>query len=157
MAKSHTIKEEQHLPISLNEAWQFFSNPANLQTITPSKLGFKIISDHHGATMYEGQIIEYTVKPVLGIPLYWMTEITHIKEKEYFIDEQRFGPYTLWHHQHHFKEHNGGVLMTDIVHYKLPLGVLGRLAHQLFVKKQLQDIFKFRRQKADQLFNAAAS
>jgi ligand-binding SRPBCC domain-containing protein len=94
--------------------------------------------------MYPGQIIEYTVKPVLGIPLYWMTEITHVEDHKYFVDEQRFGPYSMWHHQHHFKEIEGGVEMTDIVHYKLPLGILGDIAHALFVKAQLTHIFDYR-------------
>lgn len=149
---AHSIKTVQKIPISLEEAWAFFSNPANLQAITPSNMGFKVISKHHGEKMYAGQIIEYTVKPVLGIPLYWMTEITQVKDKEYFIDEQRFGPYKLWHHQHHFKAIEGGVEMTDIVHYKNPLGVLGNLANKLFVKKKLDNIFEFRRIKTEELF-----
>ena len=128
----------------MDEAWDFFSSPANLQKITPEKLGFKIVSKHHGEKMYAGQIIEYYVKPLFGIPLYWMTEITHVVDKKYFIDEQRFGPYTMWHHQHHFKETPEGIEMTDIVHYKLPFGILGELAHTLFVKKQLQGIFDYR-------------
>ncbi len=144
MSKAFTIQTVQHLPIGIDQAWEFFSNPANLQQITPSRLGFSIISSHHGEKMYPGQIIEYNVKPVLGIPLYWMTEITHVSDKKYFIDEQRFGPYALWHHQHHFKEVANGVEMTDIVHYKLPLGILGRIAHSLFVKKQLKEIFDYR-------------
>ncbi len=144
MSKVYSIKTVQHLPISLQEAWDFFSSPANLSTITPDHLGFQIVSKHHGEKMYAGQIIEYTVKPVLGIPLYWMTEISHVEDKKYFVDEQRFGPYSLWHHQHHFKETSAGVEMTDIVHYKLPLGILGRLAHCLFVKKQLKQIFDYR-------------
>jgi ligand-binding SRPBCC domain-containing protein len=94
--------------------------------------------------MYPGQIIEYTVKPLLGIPLYWMTEITHVKEGAYFVDEQRFGPYTMWHHQHHFTEVKGGVRMEDIVHYKIPLGFLGDIAQVILVKKQLEGIFDFR-------------
>ena len=128
----------------MDEAWDFFSSPANLQKITPEKLGFKIVSKHHGEKMYAGQIIEYYVKPLFGIPLYWMTEITHVADKKYFIDEQRFGPYSMWHHQHHFKETPEGIEMTDIVHYKLPFGILGELAHTLFVKKQLQGIFDYR-------------
>ena len=128
----------------MDEAWDFFSSPANLQKITPEKLGFKIVSKHHGEKMYAGQIIEYYVKPLFGIPLYWMTEITHVVDKKYFIDEQRFGPYTMWHHQHHFKETPEGIEMTDIVHYKLPLGILGDLANYLFVKKQLKGIFDYR-------------
>jgi hypothetical protein len=144
MSKAYSLKTVQHLPIAMEQAWEFFSNPANLQQITPSQLGFSIISSHHGEKMYAGQIIEYTVKPVLGIPLYWMTEITHVEDSKYFVDEQRFGPYTLWHHQHHFKEVENGVEMTDIVHYKLPFGILGRIAHALFVKKQLKEIFDYR-------------
>ena len=113
---------------------------------------FKIISRHHGEKMYPGQIIEYKVKPLLGIPLYWMTEITHVKEGSYFIDEQRFGPYALWHHQHHFQRIEGGVEMTDIVHYKIPLGLLGRLANTLFVARQLRQIFDYRFKKVEELF-----
>ncbi len=144
MSRVYSIKTIQHIPISLDQAWDFFSRPDNLKDITPSKLGFEIISKYHGAKMYPGQIIEYIVKPILGIPLYWMTEITHVQDKQYFIDEQRFGPYSLWHHQHHFKEIDGGVEMTDIVHYKLPLWFLGDMAQVLMVKQQLKEIFDFR-------------
>jgi ligand-binding SRPBCC domain-containing protein len=149
---AHSIKTVQKIPVSLDRAWDFFSNPANLQTITPDNMGFKVISKHQGDTMYAGQIIEYTVKPLLGIPLYWMTEITQVKDKEYFIDEQRFGPYSLWHHQHHFKAIEGGVEMTDIVHYKNPMWILGKLANTLFVQKQLKRIFDFRFKKVEELF-----
>lgn len=148
----HSLKTVQFLPVSLEKAWDFFSSPANLATITPSYMGFEIKSKHHGEKMYPGQIIEYTVKPVLGIPLYWMTEITHVVEGRYFIDEQRFGPYSMWHHQHHFREVEGGVEMTDIVHYKIPLWVLGDLANALFVRGQLNGIFKYRYQKVEALF-----
>ncbi len=99
-------------------------------------MGFNIISKHHGEKMYAGQIIEYSVKPVFGIPLYWMTEITHIEDQKYFIDEQRYGPYSLWHHQHHFNESTNGVEMTDIVHYKIPFWFLGDIANSLFIKEQ---------------------
>jgi ligand-binding SRPBCC domain-containing protein len=102
--------------------------------------------------MYPGQIIEYKVSPVLGIPLYWMTEITHVEEGRYFVDEQRFGPYSLWHHQHHFRQVDRGVEMTDIVHYRLPLGFLGDIANGLFVKKQLEHIFEFRHKRVVELF-----
>lgn len=149
---AHSIKTIQKIPISLDKAWDFFSNPANLQAITPDNMGFKVISQHHGDIMYAGQIIEYTVKPVLGIPLYWMTEITQVKDKAYFIDEQRFGPYTLWHHQHHFKAIEGGVEMTDIIHYKNPGWFFGIIANELFVKKQLQGIFDYRYKKTEELF-----
>ena len=131
---------------------QTFSNPANLQKITPNDLGFKILSKHHGAKMYPGQIIEYKVKPVLGIPIYWMTEITHVKDKEFFVDEQRVGPYKIWHHEHHFKAVAGGVEMTDIVTYVLPLGILGRLVHPFLVRPKLEQIFAYRFQKVDAIF-----
>lgn len=140
------------MPMSLDKAWEFFSNPANLANITPGNMGFQTISKYHGDTMYAGQVIEYKVSPVLGIPLYWMTEITHVNDKKYFVDEQRFGPYSLWHHQHHFKVIDGGVEMTDIVHYKLPLWFLGDIANTLFVKNQLKGIFDYRFKKVEELF-----
>jgi ligand-binding SRPBCC domain-containing protein len=152
MSKVYSLKRVQVLPISLERAWDFFSNPINLETITPDGMGFKTISKHHGDTMYAGQLIEYKVSPVLGIPLYWMTEITHVEDKKFFVDEQRFGPYSLWHHQHHFKKIDAGVEMTDIVHYKLPFWFLGDIANALFVKKQLQQIFDYRYKKVDELF-----
>ena len=147
-----TFRTVQNIPIEIEKAWSFFSSPNNLQAITPSNLGFKVISRHLGKNIYAGQIIEYTVKPILGIPIYWMTEITHVRENQYFIDEQRFGPYKLWHHQHHFREIEGGVEMTDIVHYRNPLSFLGNIANRLFVKNQLKDIFEFRFQKVEELF-----
>lgn len=149
---AHSIKTVQKIPVSLDQAWEYFSNPANLQAITPEKMGFKVISEHNGETMYAGQIIEYSVRPVLNIPIYWMTEITQVKEGSYFIDEQRFGPYTMWHHQHHFKAIEGGVEMTDIVHYKNPLWFFGRIANTLFVKNKLKEIFNFRFRKVEELF-----
>ena len=152
MSKVYSLKTVQNIPISLGLAWDFFSRPDNLKEITPAKLGFEIISQHHGEKMYAGQLIEYTVKPILGIPLYWMTEITHVQDKQYFIDEQRFGPYSLWHHQHHFKEIEGGVEMTDIVHYKLPLWFLGDIAQVVMVKKQLKEIFNFRVEAVEKKF-----
>ena len=152
MSKVYSLKTVQQLPISLSEAWDFFSSPANLQKITPEKMGFQIISKHHGEKMYAGQIIEYKVKPILDLPLYWMTEITQVVDKKYFIDEQRFGPYSLWHHQHHFEENANGVLMTDIVHYKLPFWILGDIANTLFVKQQLRDIFDYRFKKTESIW-----
>lgn len=148
----HSLKAVQKIPGDLDNIWLFFSNPENLQTITPPSLKFKTISRHHGNHMYAGQIIEYTVSPLLGIPLYWMTEITQVKGQQYFIDEQRFGPYRLWHHQHHFKKIDGGIEMTDIVHYKIPFWILGDAAHGLFIRKQLRDIFSFRYQKTIEQF-----
>ena len=152
MSKVYSLKTVQVLPISLEKAWDFFSSPANLAEITPKNLGFNIISKHHGEKMYAGQIIEYKVSPLLGIPLYWMTEITHVAQHKFFVDEQRFGPYSMWHHQHHFKEVPGGVEMTDIVHYKLPFWFLGDIANSIFVKKQLNDIFDYRFKAVEKIF-----
>jgi ligand-binding SRPBCC domain-containing protein len=152
MSKVYSLKTVQQLPISLDQAWDFFSNPANLQKITPGDMGFTVISKYHGEKMYPGQIIEYTVKPLLGIPLYWMTEITHVTDKKFFVDEQRFGPYSLWHHQHHFKAIEGGVEMTDIVHYKLPFWFFGDIANSVFVQKQLKGIFNYRFSQVETLF-----
>lgn len=152
MSKVYSLKTVQVLPISLEKAWDFFSSPANLSKITPQNLGFNIISKYHGDKMYTGQIIEYKVRPILGIPLYWMTEITHVEQHKYFIDEQRFGPYSMWHHQHHFKEVPGGVEMTDIVHYKMPFWFLGDIANTLFVKKQLTEIFDYRIKAVEKIF-----
>ncbi len=148
----YSIKAAQKIPVTLNEAWDFFSNPSNLQAITPSHLGFRILSHHHGATMYPGQIIEYKIRPLLGIPVYWMTEITHVEQKSFFVDEQRYGPYSMWHHQHHFKPVEGGIEMTDIVHYKVPLGILGDIANRVVVQSQLRKIFAFRFSKTSELF-----
>ena len=144
MSKVYSIKTIQNIPVSLDIAWDFFSNPANLKEITPPDLGFKVISRHHGDKMYAGQIIEYTVSPLLGIPMYWMTEITHAKDHQYFVDEQRFGPYSMWHHQHHFRPVAGGTEMTDIVHYKIPLWFLGDIANVVLVRSQLNKIFNHR-------------
>ena len=149
---TYSIKTVQNIPVNIEKAWEFFSNPANLQAITPHTMGFQIISKYHGDTMYAGQIIEYKVKPILGIPVYWMTEITHMVDKKYFIDEQRFGPYQLWHHQHHFQQIKGGVQMTDIVHYRIPFGFIGNIANKMFVGKQLQNIFEYRFKKVEELF-----
>ncbi|HLK29835.1 MAG TPA: SRPBCC family protein [Puia sp.] len=152
MSKVYSLKKIQKIPANMNEVWGFFSNPANLKNITPAELNFNIISKYHGDKMYTGQIIEYTLKPLLNIPVYWMTEITHVNENKYFIDEQRFGPYSLWHHQHHFKQIDGGVEMTDIVHYKIPFWFLGDIAHSFFVQKKLNDIFDFRLHKTEEHF-----
>lgn len=135
----------QELPISLEEAWEFFSNPVNLKEITPAKMGFVVTSSHHGDKMYAGQIIRYIVKPLFGIPLKWCTEITHVADRQYFVDEQRFGPYAFWHHQHRFTAVTGGVLMEDILHYKLPFGFLGDIVDSLLVKNEVLGIFAYRK------------
>ncbi len=149
--KLYQIKTNQELPISIEKAWKFFSNPNNLKDITPGEMNFNIIS---GAdkSIFAGQIIQYKVSPILGINLNWVTEITHVKENEYFVDEQRFGPYALWHHKHFFTKINGGILMEDVVDYKIPLGLIGQFAHFIFVKNKLKKIFKYRHDKLVKLF-----
>ena len=142
---------KQELPITMEKAWEFLSDPKNLKRITPDYMGFDIIS---GAdrSMFPGQIIQYRLTPILGIPFRWVTEITHVAEGAYFVDEQRFGPHSLWHHKHFIKPIKNGVEMTDIVDYKIPFGILGRIAHPLIIKNKLEQIFKYREEKLNQIF-----
>ena len=146
------LKREQLLPITLEKAWHFFSRPENLNAITPDDMVFKITSEIP-EIMYEGLFISYEIAPVLNIPIQWITEITHIKEHEYFIDEQRKGPYNIWHHEHHFKSVEGGVLMTDILYYDIGKSFLGPIAGALFVDKKVTDIFDYRYKKLETYFN----
>ena len=156
MSSIYVLNRVQRIPVPVNEAWDFFSHPENLQALTPPSLNLKFTNTLFGEAMYPGQVITYKVKPLFRIPLFWMTEITHIDKPHYFVDEQRRGPYALWHHQHHFKAIPGGVEMTDLVHYQLPLGVLGRMAHALFVQKQLHQIFAYRFEKVALRFGTMA-
>ncbi|MGD8780953.1 MAG: SRPBCC family protein [Ignavibacteria bacterium] len=149
--KAIYILKEQILNIIIEEAWNFFSNPLNLNQITPPNLKFKILSKLNGK-MHSGQIIEYKIRLLPGVNQAWVTEIKNVKEKEYFIDEQRFGPYKFWYHEHEFEEKNGKVKMTDTVHYELPFGLLGRFVHLLFVKKKLEQIFNYRFQLLEEKF-----
>jgi ligand-binding SRPBCC domain-containing protein len=149
--KIYTFHRKQILPISVEKAWEFLSNPANLKTITPKYMSFDILSGNE-KPMYAGQIIQYIVTPILGIRTKWVTEITHVKKNEYFVDEQRFGPYALWHHKHFINEIEGGVEMEDIIDYKVPLGLLGQIAHPILVKPKLEEIFAYRQTKLIELF-----
>jgi len=148
----YQLDTTQKVPATIDEVWDFISSPENLKKITPSYMGFDITSKHAGEKMYPGMIITYKVSPVFGIKMNWVTEITHIKEKEYFVDEQRSGPYAMWHHEHKIKPIEGGVLMTDIVSYKPPLGFLGSIANSLLIKKQLKEIFDFREKALVEIF-----
>ena len=141
--KLYQLHAKQKLPISVDEAWEFLSSPENLKVITPDYMGFHILS---GADrpMYPGQIIQYIVTPVAGIKTKWVTEITHVVDKQYFVDEQRVGPYTIWHHQHILEPIPQGVLMKDIVSYKPPFGFLGAIANSLMIKTKLNEIFDYR-------------
>ncbi len=142
----YEINTKQKLPISKEEAWSFLSNPKNLQKIMPDNMGFEILS---GADrkMFTGQLLQYNVTPFPGFKAKWVTEITHVEEPNYFVDIQLYGPYALWHHKHFIHEIEGGVEVEDLVHYKVPLGVLGRLVHPFLVKPKLEEIFKAREAK----------
>ena len=146
----YQLHTKQKLPISIDQAWEFLSDPNNLEKITPD-MGFEILSGTD-RPMFAGQIIQYIVSPFPGVKTKWVTEITHVKDKEFFVDEQRFGPYALWHHKHFIKEIEGGVEMEDIVDYKLPFGILGRLLHTLVVKNKLKNIFEYREKRLIELF-----
>lgn len=143
----------QYVNASVEECWAFFSSPRNLQKITPKTMGFQI-TDFDNKSMYVGQIIQYKVSPLAGLKLSWTTEITFVKDKSYFIDEQRFGPYALWHHKHFFEPTENGTKMTDLVHYALPLGFIGRIMNTLVVKNKLKEIFDYRCVKVDEIFNS---
>ncbi len=147
----HKLVRTQQLPISLAEAWDFFSSPLNLPDITPPWLDFSLTSEG-SESMYAGMIITYCLKPIMGLPMCWVSEITHVAEPFFFVDEQRIGPYRLWHHQHRFREQPGGVEMTDIVHYALPWGLLGELAHRTVVRRKLGRIFDYRRSRLAEIF-----
>ena len=142
--KIYRLETIQKLPISQKKAWDFLSDPKNLKTITPDYMGFEIMSGE-ADTMYAGQIIQYVVRPLFGIPTTWVTEITHINEGSYFVDEQRVGPYDLWHHKHFIKPIKNGVEMTDIIDYKIPMGILGIIIHPIIVAPKLKEIFEYRK------------
>lgn len=148
----YQLKQTQIVKTDLQTCWDFFSAPANLQKITPDYMGFDVLTEVPDK-MYEGLFISYTVRPLLGIPMNWITEITHVKDQHFFVDEQRKGPYRIWHHEHHFKEVEQGVEMTDIVSYELPFGILGKLVHPILVRKKLEEIFEYRNKVVDALFN----
>jgi ligand-binding SRPBCC domain-containing protein len=144
---------KQNIRGDMDEIWDFFSSPKNLSVITPPHLNFKILSDIPDK-MFTGQMISYKVNPLLGIPMNWVTEITHVDDHKFFVDEQRIGPYKIWHHEHHFKAlPNGEIEMTDRVSYVLPFGFLGKIAHSLFVKNQLKQIFDFRKKIVEERFS----
>ncbi|WP_309640514.1 SRPBCC family protein [Flavobacterium sp.] len=149
--KIYTKSSKQNLPISIQEAWEFLSNPKNLKIITPDYMGF-IIESGADKPMFAGQVIQYIVTPVLGIKTKWVTEITHVEEGHFFVDEQRFGPYSFWHHKHFLKEIPGGVEMEDVIDYKIPMGIIGQLMHPIIVKPKLDEIFDYRHKKLIALF-----
>jgi len=151
----HTLKRTQTVKASLEEVWDFFSSPENLDALTPNEMGFDIITPRPLPKMFAGQIIDYTVRPILNIPMKWRTEIIEVDHLKQFVDLQIKGPYKLWHHTHIFEDLGNEVKMTDIVRYALPFGALGNIVHPIFVKAKLKEIFDFRYQKVEELFNAS--
>lgn len=149
----YQFRKEQILKESPEKLWNFISDPTNLKRITPEYMGFDITSESLPEKMHPGLIITYRVSPLMGIKTTWVTEITHIEEGKFFVDEQRVGPYKLWHHQHHLSSVDGGTLMIDIVTYSPPFGFFGKLANRLFIRKKLNEIFEFRRSALEEIFN----
>lgn len=152
--KMYQLQTSQFLPTDRDKAWAFLSDPNNLQRITPGHMGFRILSGAE-RPMYPGQIIQYRIAPFPGISTTWVTEITHVNDGVYFVDEQRFGPYALWHHKHFVYPGEGGVVMEDVIDYKMPFGIVGQWIHSLVVKKQLRKIFKYRAQKLAEIFGTS--
>lgn len=152
--KLHRLTAKQWLPLSIEEAWEFFSIPENLDRITPDDMSFEILSGS-GERTFSGQIISYSIRPIANIPVSWVTEISHCVDHEYFIDEQRFGPYRFWHHLHRFKQHEGGVLMEDVLHYALPGGIIGELLGGPVIHKKVRAIFSYREKELERIFPGA--
>ena len=148
----HSIKSIQKIPVPLEKVWDFYSNHANLQLITPAYMRFKIISQNLNEKLHAGQVIEYKVRPIFNISLNWMTVIRKVEAPIYFMDEQRIGPYSIWQHQHYFSAIEGGTEMMDIVLYKNPFGIIGELANTLSVRKKLRNIFEYRFSKMEDIF-----
>lgn len=149
----YQFSRQQIIQSTIEDVWDFISSPKNLKLITPDYLGFDIISSNLPDKMYQGLIIHYKVSPILGIKLNWLTEITHIKACEYFVDEQRLGPYKFWHHQHYFTPTHEGVLMKDIVTYAPPYGLIGKFLNGIIIDKKLKEIFDYRRIRIEQQFS----
>jgi len=148
----YQFKSKSLIKADISEVWDFVSSPLNLKVITPEYMGFKVTNQIGDQKMYPGMIITYKVSPVLGIKMNWVTEITQVKELEYFVDEQRIGPYAMWHHEHKIEAIEGGVLMTDIVSYQPPFGFIGAIANSLFIRKQLRGIFDYRKTAMEKQF-----
>jgi ligand-binding SRPBCC domain-containing protein len=148
----YQLKQIQKIKGTIDDVWNFISSPANLKKITPDYMGFDITSGDLPEKMYPGMIICYKVSPLLGIKMNWLTEITQVDEKRFFIDEQRIGPYKIWHHQHRIEPVEGGVLMTDIVTYQPPMGFLGSIANKLVIKNKLNEIFDYRKNVLHEIF-----
>jgi len=150
----HQLYFEQSIPTDIQTLWDFISSPANLKKITPPELGFEITSSYLPEKMYPGMIISYKVSPLLGVKMNWVTEITHVDPGVYFVDEQRVGPYAMWHHEHRLKLIDGGVLMTDLISYRPPFGPLGSVVNALVIRSKLNEIFAYREQVLISIFGS---
>ncbi len=148
----YQFNAKQQISANLEDVWSFISSPANLKKITPDYMGFDILTEGLPDKMHPGMIIEYRVSPLLGIKTRWVTEITHVADGKYFVDEQRIGPYRIWHHQHHIEKNDRGVLMKDIVSYQPPMGFIGSLANSFFIEKKLREIFSYRKTAIEKVF-----
>lgn len=149
--KMYTLTQHQQLPITSEEAWEYFSDPKNLEIITPDDMPFKIL-DTQSTPMYSGMILRFMIQPLAGFKVKWVTEITHVDKGKYFVDEQRFGPFKFWQHKHHFYEVEGGVELRDSIQYVMPFAFVGRLVHRFLVRKRLEAIFQFRKQQLEAYF-----
>ena len=148
------IKKEQILNTDIKNLWDFMSSPKNLSRITPKSMLFKITSNNQNDKIYPGMIISYKVAPLFNIPITWVTEITHVKENKYFVDEQRIGPYKIWHHEHIFKPlDDKKILVTDIITYVPPFGFIGKILNKILIKKKVEDIFDYRERILEDMFN----
>jgi len=151
--KLYRLKRSQHLPITIDNAWDFFSNPHNLHKITPAWLDLKI-TNAIPEKMHAGMIIRYRVRPLFQIPTTWIYEITHAVEPVFFVDEMRSGPYRFWHHQHQFTVKSSGVEVQDQVHYALGFGLLGQILHDVIIRAKLLKIFDYRQIALEKIFES---
>ena len=149
--KIYRLNKSISLPITIEECWEFFSNPKNLKIITPNYMGFDII-DLEDTKMYAGQIIKYNVSPILGLNMKWVTEISNVEINKFFVDEQRFGPYKFWHHKHIFEVIDGGIKVIDILDYALPFGIIGKIFEPFLIRPKIEEIFSFREKKLVEIF-----
>jgi len=149
----HQFKAVQFLPIDKKEAWDFFSSPTNLTLMTPPEMDFKILTSLSSGEIFDGMKIDYRVKPLFGISMHWQTEIKKVENQRSFTDTQIKGPYEIWEHTHIFSESNDGVLMQDVVNYKLPLGYIGVMMNSILIRKKIENIFEYRKKVLQKLFN----
>lgn len=148
----HSLKMVQKIPAGIGEVWELFSSPGNILKLTPEYMALRIISGGGYPVIFAGQIIAYTVKPLWGMPIHWVTEIKEVYPGKFFMDAQKKGPFRFWEHQHYFKEIDGGVEMTDRLRYQNPLGMLGKMANTLLVKKRLRQLFEYRYRQVETIF-----